>query len=262
MCRFFAVRAGQPRRVADDLLHHSNALRRQSRCDARGYCSDSGWGIGLYADAAPQVVTSIRPAFEDSLFATTAESVTAALAIAHVRRAGVGPVSRENCQPFVHGKWLFAHNGLLADFAEAGQRLREETPDHLVCHIRGQTDSEAAFYFLLGLIERRSGSLSDQIEPALLAECLADGLRSLARSFPPTDTEPTLLNVLLADGESLLASRWGNTLFLRQQEAALAEHRCMAVASEQTETEGWAEVPNQSVLVVRNSLNSLILRTV
>src|SRR5689334_4623853 len=111
MCRMFAVRADRPVRAEAALLSGPHALVRQSCCDLRGECHQEGWGVGYYTDGKPVRVRSARHALADPLFAETARTVASTTLIGHVRQASVGGAAERNNHPFVHGRWLFAHNG-------------------------------------------------------------------------------------------------------------------------------------------------------
>ena len=58
----------------------------------------------------------MEPAWNDRNLRQLAGHVESHLFIAHVRATTGTPVQPTNCHPFVHGKWLWAHNGLVADW--------------------------------------------------------------------------------------------------------------------------------------------------
>jgi hypothetical protein len=122
-----------------------HALQRQSCCDRRGQCHDSGWGLGHYEGGRPHVVRSALPAGGDPRFAERAAAVASDTLLAHVRKASAGSVAERNWHPFAHGRWLFAHNGTLTGFADDPGRLRALLPAPLRAAVREETDSEHAF---------------------------------------------------------------------------------------------------------------------
>jgi predicted glutamine amidotransferase len=69
--------------------------------------------------------------------------------VAHVRAASVGEVSESNCHPFNFKNLLMAHNGGVEDFGKIKRHLREPLSDELYNWIKGQTDSEHIFAYLL-----------------------------------------------------------------------------------------------------------------
>jgi glutamine amidotransferase len=262
MCRLFALCANQPTSVRESLLEAPCSLLRQSGCDRRGLCHDNGWGFGWYAHGRPERVRAAAAAQQDPRYRTAAESLCASTILAHVRRASVGGISERNTHPFIHGPWLFAHNGTLQGFADDADRLRRLIPAGLLRCVQGDTDSEHLFYYLLG----RLGPATATAET--VAEEVRDALHTLAGMFPGDEASPTQLNLVLTDGETLVATRWGHTLFWLERHEAVAgdgpgepstTYHAVAVASEPTTTEtGWAEVPDRSVLLIRPDLSHAI----
>jgi glutamine amidotransferase len=247
MCRLFAVRADRAVNAEPALVSARHALVRQSCCDLRGECHPSGWGVGYYAGGRPVRVRSTKPAAEDPTYPEAARAATSEIILGHVRQASVGGVSEANTHPFVHGRWLFAHNGTVEGFGDNPGPLRALIPEQLRGQIEGETDSEHLFYALLGRLEQIDGDA---------AGVLGCFLGEVARLYPGTAEEPTRLNVVLTDGRVFLASRWGHTLSLAtldNPEAAgvVGTARGVAVASEPVTASGWTEVPDRSVVLVR-----------
>jgi glutamine amidotransferase len=264
MCRLFAVRAERLVRAEPALVSAPHALVRQSCCDLRGECHPSGWGIGYYANGEPVRVRSVRPAAEDPLYREAARAAVGTTIVGHVRQASVGGVSEANTHPFAHGRWLFAHNGTVQGFAADPGPLRRLIPAHLREQIKGETDSEHLFYALLGELARRGVAGGDAV-----AAVVGDTLREVARLYPGTPEEPTRLNVVLADGDVLVASRWGHTLHLTElstpgvveaADGAGVALRGLAVASEPVTPAGWVEVPDRAVVLIRAGRPALVNR--
>jgi glutamine amidotransferase len=261
MCRLFALRANQPSAVRDSLLAAPHSLYRQSLGDRRGSYHANGWGIGWYEGGLPIRKRAPHPAHRDPEYRRVAEAVCAATVLAHVRQASVGAVVDENTHPFAHGPWLFAHNGTLQGFAQDPGRFRALIPNDLVECIEGQTDSEHVFYYLLARLRQAAQTTNQEVEPDTVAEVVAASVRALAELFPGGPGASTQINVVLTDGRTLVATRWGHTLFWLTRHGANAvdgpaerseAYRAIAVASEPiTEEEGWTEVPDRSVLLVR-----------
>ena len=61
----------------------------------------------------------------------------------------MGSTSLSNTHPFVYGRWIFAHNGTLQNFAARKQLLLDAIPNDLRQLIRGDTDSEHVFMLWL-----------------------------------------------------------------------------------------------------------------
>src|SRR3990172_8497613 len=110
MCRLFAQHAS----IDHDLRE---PLRPQS------HKPPHGWGIAWYDTAGVQVRRGVMPAHADEAFVEAAREARSEIVLAHVRDASVGCVAEENTHPFVHGAWLFAHNGTVARFRRV-ERVR------------------------------------------------------------------------------------------------------------------------------------------
>jgi glutamine amidotransferase len=290
MCRLFAMRAAGPTSVLASLSEGANSLSAQSRKDSRGQAHVDGWGLAWY-DAAglPRIEKSLRPAHDDPRFHELARSVSTATALAHVRQASVGSVSLANTHPFVHGRWVFAHNGTLQDFAARRGPLLRAIPDDLRQCIRGDTDSEHAFYFWLGKLRAAAGSLDGTPDVAAVIATLQQTVRELDEWFPTHDGEESKFNFVATDGRLLAATRCRHKLSYLEHRgdaappgatagrvppgcssanprpadalrpllgnpavapsAVIRDFRAVLIASEPTAADGWREVPDRSLIV-------------
>jgi len=268
MCRLYGITGNQPARVECALVEAQNALLQQSVLDSRGVSNPDGWGVGIYEHGSPIVHKSSRAAAHDVDFRRTAENVVSRSAIAHVRAATVGASGLDNTHPFVHGPWLFAHNGSLAGFDVLEPQLEAEIPDHLLRQRRGETDSELMFLWLLGRMHTHG------LDPLSGADSANDVVGLLAAAVPELNDratavakEPARLNFLLTDGIHMGASRWGNGLFVTERtgrtdcEVCRSTHltgpgesryRAIAIASEPITHETWIEVPDRSFIGATN----------
>ncbi|MCR9087796.1 MAG: class II glutamine amidotransferase [Rhodobacteraceae bacterium] len=256
MCRLYAMHANEPTRVECGLVKSQNALMAQSAGDLQGMMHGHGWGVADYPDGVPFIEKQTWAAFHGEHFQKAAARVYARTAVAHVRRATVGPTSLENTHPFHHGTWIFAHNGTVPNF----ERVRMKLLDHMDplhrCEIRGQTDSEHVFRYLLSLFLRRP--------EAGFLETLQAGLDRIVgwcRAVDPT--QRVGLNVVLTDGQRLFGSRLNRSLVhLRRDHLHVclvcgrthvkhkpsASYRAIEVASEPvTQDETWINIPNATV---------------
>ena len=83
-----------------------------------------GFGIGWYgADGTPAFFKSMEPAWNDRNLRDIAKHVESHLFIAHIRATSGTPVQQTNCHPFRYGKWLWAHNGVVRDYAKVKRDL-------------------------------------------------------------------------------------------------------------------------------------------
>lgn len=252
MCRFYAMSANEPTRVECSLVHAQNALMRQSRKDREGLHHGHGWGVADYRDGLPLIEKQTWAAYHGEHFRKSAARVYAHTVIAHVRRATVGGTSIENTHPFHHGKWVFAHNGTLPHFHKVRDRMIPEIDPLLRNDIRGTTDSEHVFFFLL--------SLTLHFPDQGLHELVAIGLNRLRQFCTDVDPDaPIGLNVVLTDGATLVGSRLGRTLWhLRRDRVYICDicgrshvhhdagtsYRAVEIASEPISDDDWQALPD------------------
>lgn len=258
MCRLYAMSANEPTRVECSLVHAQNALMQQSRKDQQGLHNGHGWGVADYRDGLPMIEKQTWAAFQGEHFRKTAARIYAHTVVAHVRRATVGGTSIENTHPFYYGRWIFAHNGTIPHFLKVRDRMIPEIDPLLRNDIKGTTDSEHVFYFLL--------SLHLRFPDHNLHEVLAVGLNRLRQFCDDVDpAAPIGLNVVMTDGAAVVGSRLGRTLWhLRREQVYICEicgrphvdhhagrnYRAIEVASEPISGDNWQELPDGVVYSV------------
>jgi ergothioneine biosynthesis protein EgtC len=244
MCRFVAY-LGEPIFLEELIAKPSHSLVRQSlrAQQAKASTNGDGFGIGWYAERTePAVYREILPAWSDENLQSLAATVRSGLFFAHVRAATGGGISRHNCHPFRHERWLFMHNGQIGGYGEVRRALEALLPDALYAQRRGATDSELLFLMAMTLIEQ--GEPPQSAVPAVLtrvASMLAErGIR-----------EPLRFAATLADGQRIHAFRIASdgrppTLY------ALHGERGTIVASEPLgdEAAGWQALPVGSVITI------------
>lgn len=258
MCRLYAMRANEPTRVECSLVRAQNALMQQSRKDAENLVHGHGWGVADYSDGVPMVEKQTWAAFHGEHFEKAAARVYAHTVVAHVRRATVGGTSPENTHPFVHGRWIFAHNGTIPNFLKVRDQMIPHIDPLLQNDIRGTTDSEHVFYFLL--------SLHMKHPEVQLRKLVGQGLNMIMRWSSEIDPTARIgLNIILTDGDQLVGSRLGRTLWQLVREALHVcpicgkthvhheldkAYRAVEIASEPLTDENWRTLPDGVVYSV------------
>ena len=259
MCRLYAMHANEPTRVECGLVKSQTALMAQSQSDMGGYAHGHGWGVADYPDGLPMVEKQVWAAFHGEHFARKAARVYAKTVVAHVRRATVGGTSLENTHPFHHGRWIFAHNGTVPNFETVRMKLLDHMDPLHRSEIRGTTDSEHVFRYLLSLFLRHP-------ERGLVAT-VRDGLEQVIAWCAEVDPEARVgLNIILTDGDHLIGSRYNRSLvYLCRDHTfdcpicgkphvhhdARKAYQAVEIASEPvTVGEDWYEVPNHTIFHV------------
>lgn len=201
-----------------------------------------GWGLAAWPGphASAWVAKAPENAEKDPEFGRAA-ALRAPRLLAHIRRASAGGVAFANTHPFARGRWAFAHNGTIRGLDAAAELAKVD--GDLRKYRAGETDSEVAFLLFLGALRRRGG-FDAPLETA--AEALAEVAADLRARYAGTADKPTKLNFVAGNGDGFVATRWIHDLSYR------AKNGTAAVASVPLgPAEGWAEVPDASVVVVR-----------
>jgi predicted glutamine amidotransferase len=217
VCRLFGFRSVIPSMVHRSLMQADNALGVQSERHP------DGWGVAYYVDGAPHLMKSADTALHDQLFRRVSGIVSSETVLAHVRRATVGGRSVLNAHPFQHGRWVFAHNGEVPEFEPVRARLLGEVAPRLRRFILGETDSEVIFFLFLSELER-SGPLASNFG---LDETVAALAATVARVRAVCDgrdgVKPSLLTLMVTNGQTLAATRGGKELFWSTHKSRCAD---------------------------------------
>jgi gamma-glutamyl hercynylcysteine S-oxide hydrolase len=218
VCRHLAW-LGAPRSLGELVLEPAHGLLVQSyapRRQSHGRMNADGWGVGFYAPIRPEPARwrSNRPLWSDASFASVAPVVSSPCVLAAVRSASAGmPADETAVAPFLFGRWLLSHNGVV-DRAVLGP------------HPAAESACDSA---LLAAHVLRHG-------PEKVGPFVAD----LGRRDPAAR-----LNLLLTDGHRILATRWNDSL------SVLTTDDGVVVASEPyDDNPGWSDVPEHHLVEV------------
>ncbi len=248
MCRWIAYR-GEPVPLEAYVTKPVHSLVSQSvhALESTAAFNGDGFGLGWYGDQPePGLYKELRPAWSDENLQHLCRHLRSHMFFAHVRAATGTSVSRPNCHPFACGKWMFMHNGLLANWEVLRREVEAMIPDDLYHWRGGTTDSEALFLALMGQGLTGAERLDPMRATAKMVEAvtrLADG-KGAGAAFRFT--------AALADGRDLYAFRYSandssNSLYYR------ALGNAVVVASEPLDQDrgSWIGVPENSALVAR-----------
>ena len=161
-----------------------------------------GWGIAFFEDRGLRHFVDHQPAANSPIAELIrGYPIKSFNVIAHIRKATQGPVSLQNCHPFVRelwGRyWVFAHNGDLKEFRP---RL------HAHFHPVGTTDSEHAFCWLLQELAKSHAGM-----PSI------EELTRTLRELTPRIAKHGTFNFLLSNGEALWAHASTHLYHLERQ---------------------------------------------
>jgi glutamine amidotransferase len=152
MCRWLAAYNGTPFLLQRALYSPAHSLIDQSLHSKLGAeaTNGDGFGVGWYDDQpTPGVFRSVEPAWNDENLRELAAHIKSSLFFAHIRAAIGSAVQQSNCHPFRHGRWLFMHNGFIAELPTVKRDLVLTVDESLYPEIAGQADTELLFHLAL-----------------------------------------------------------------------------------------------------------------
>ncbi|WP_327313684.1 class II glutamine amidotransferase [Streptomyces sp. NBC_01235] len=167
MCRWLAY-SGTPVLLETILYRPAHSLIDQSLHSKMGVetTNGDGFGVGWYAldggNGTPAVVREIGPAWSNRNLREIAGHVRSPMFFAHIRASTGSAVQQTNSHPFRHGRWMWMHNGAIADFHRIRRDLALAVDPELFLDIEGSTDSEMMFFLALtlGLEEDPPGAVA------------------------------------------------------------------------------------------------------
>ena len=269
MCRWLTY-SGSPVLLEELLYKPEHSLVVQSLHSRLGAetTNGDGFGVGWYGSGeTPGVFHSTEPAWNDRNLRELSAHIASPRVFAHIRASSGSPVQQTNCHPFRHGRWLWMHNGLIADFRALKRDLALAVDPALFPEIEGSTDSEVLFFLAMTF-----GLENDP--PAAVARAVglveATGQR-YGVAFPMQMTVAT------TDGDTLWTFRYSSegrsrSLYhsvdvstLRHQYPdnpdlhELSEDARLVVSEPLGDLRGaWREVPESTCVIIRGGHEELL----
>jgi glutamine amidotransferase len=225
---------GEPVTLQSVVLDPPRSLAAQSwspRTQLHGVVNADGFGAGWYALGREEPVRYRRaqPIWTDASFASLAPTIATTCLLGAVRSGTTAFAHDESVvAPFAQGRWLFSHNGGVADWHKARRTLYDRTLD--IPEAAAPVDSALMF----GLAASRWTAGTS------LGAALVEVIREVQT------VGGGRLNMLAVDGHSVAGTTYGERLFVLEKDTGTA------LASEPFDDDpDWAEVP-EGVLVEGN----------
>ncbi|WP_036964561.1 class II glutamine amidotransferase [Promicromonospora kroppenstedtii] len=268
MCRWLAY-SGSPVLLEDLLYKPENSLVVQSRHSRLGAetINGDGFGVGWYgALEEPGIYHSTEPAWNDRNLREISAHSAAGRVFAHIRASTGTDVQQANCHPFRHGRWLWMHNGSIAEFRAVKRDLMLAVAPALYPEIEGSTDSELFFYLALtfgleddppgavaravGLIEE-TGRRHGVEHPIQMTVATTDGATTWAFRYSSVGESRSLFH---STDISTLRHQYPDNPVLH----GLSDDARLVVSEPLGDLRGaWREVPESTCLVVRGGREEL-----
>jgi glutamine amidotransferase len=234
MCRHIGY-LGPAVALAELVLKPRHSLLEQAWApqDTRGggTMNVDGFGVGWYPSGSsePARFRAPVPLWTDTSFAEMAPQIRSAGIVAAVRSATPGmPVTATACAPFTDGCWLFSLNGYVDGWPESLAKAAANLDVVDLMTLEAPVDSAVLWALLRQRLHR------DQDPAVAMTELLDEVLSAAPRSR---------LNLLLTNGEVLVASTWTHSLSVHSGHG-------VTVASEPFgEESGWEAIPDRHLVV-------------
>ncbi|MEV6281362.1 ergothioneine biosynthesis protein EgtC [Kribbella sp. NPDC051770] len=230
MCRHLAY-LGPSVSLASLVLDPPHSLYKQSWApkDMRGGGSVNadGFGLGWYLENEAVRYRRSVPIWADENLPGLTRSISSGAVIAAVRNGTTGmPLGEGAAAPFQHDQWFFSHNGLIRDWPGSVAKLAEGLPVTDLLTLDAPVDSALLWALIVDRLDRGP------------AEAVASVVQDVEAAAPGSR-----LNILLTDGEQLVATTWTHALWVRQTDDSVT------VSSEPwTDDPGWRELPDRTLL--------------
>ncbi|GAA1425365.1 hypothetical protein GCM10009601_32190 [Streptomyces thermospinosisporus] len=123
----------------------------------------------LAHSGTPVLLREVGPAWSNRNLREIAGHVRSPLFFGHIRASTGSPVQRTNCHPFRHGRWMWMHNGAIAEFHRIRRDLVLAVDPELFLSLGGSTDSELMFHPALtfGLEDDPPGAVARMGRPCV-----------------------------------------------------------------------------------------------
>src|SRR5688572_22329707 len=276
MCRLLAY-MGSPL-VIDQLLYQpKNSLVNQSinAKELEEPLNGDGFGIGWYVPELheePVTFVSVNPAWSNRNLRNLAPKVRTDCFVAHVRAASVGEVSESNCHPFQHKNLLMMHNGGVENFSTIKRKIREPLSDEIYNWIKGQTDSEHIFAYLINYLYANHKTIG----PNTIIDAFEHTFTGLKKMMSDNGIhEPAYLNMVITNGSFIVGTRYVTspnedplTLYHSEGSRYVVEdgisqmvapedndHAVLVVSEKLTDAKDWTLIPANHFVVVDSGLN-------
>lgn len=276
MCRLLAYK-GTPILIDNLLYKPKNSLVNQSlhAREIEEPLNGDGFGVGWYVpevNVEPINFVSVNPAWSNRNLRSMATKIKTDCMVAHVRAASVGEVSESNCHPFQYNNLLMAHNGGIEDFGKVKRKIREPLSNELYNWIKGQTDSEHIFAYLLNYLLKNHRTIgTDEVANAF--EHTFTDIKKLMSDAGIT--EPAYLNMVVTNGLFIVATRWVSdpkeealTMYHSEGSRYVVEdgvtrleapedddHAVLVVSEKLSDGPEWTLIPNNHLVMVEQNLN-------
>jgi glutamine amidotransferase len=180
-----------------------------------GYTEATSSYVKHVTGPRPALYKSQSPPINDFNFKSLCENTETRCVFAHIRASSGSVVTQVNSHPFVFGRYIFMHNGVISNFSAIRRDLTDLLSFDAYCNILGSTDSEhAAALYMTNLTNHGDKKTWDK--PYSLKAMFAAMRKTVMQILQLQHDKlgeantPNSLNFCTTDGTKLLAIRFRN----------------------------------------------------
>lgn len=180
-----------------------------------GYTNAASSYLKHVTGPRPSLYKSQSPPINDFNFKSLCSNTESYCVFAHIRATSGSVVTPVNSHPFVFGRHVFMHNGVISNFSAIRRDLTDLLSFDAYCNIFGSTDSEHAAALYMTNLTSAGGKESWETEYPLEAMLAAMQktvvqILQLQHDRLGASNTPNSLNFCTTDGTKLLAIRFRN----------------------------------------------------
>ncbi|KAH7128198.1 nucleophile aminohydrolase [Dendryphion nanum] len=204
----------------DALLKLRNSLLNMDGLGIAWYTTAQNSYIKHVQGPRPALYKSQSPPINDFNFRSLCDNTETNCVFAHIRATSGSVVTQVNSHPFVFGRHVFMHNGVISNFSSIRRNMTDLMSFDSYCNIFGSTDSEhAAALYITNLAGKdgKDGTKESWNKTYPLADMLAAMRQTIisilelqTQALSPENRRPNSLNFCTTDGEKLVAVRFRN----------------------------------------------------
>lgn len=199
----------------DKLLKMRNSLLNMDGLGIAWYTPAAGNYIKSVDGARPALYKSQSPPINDFNFRSLCGNTETNCLFAHIRATSGSVVTQVNSHPFVFGRHIFMHNGVISNFLDIRRDMTDLMSFDTYCNILGSTDSEhAAALYMTNLT---AGGMKDAWEKQYPISDMFNAVTKtvvqileLQRKHLGSKAAPNSLNFCTTDGKKMVAIRFRN----------------------------------------------------
>jgi glutamine amidotransferase len=180
-----------------------------------GYTEAASSYVKHVTGPRPALYKSQSPPINDFNFKSLCNNTESQCVFAHIRATSGSVVTQVNSHPFVFGRHVFMHNGVISNFSNIRRDMTDLFSFDAYCNVLGSTDSEhAAALYMTNLTK---GGGKESWEKAYPMKKMLEAMQKTVvqilelQSLKLGDSNiPDSLNFCTTDGTKLLAIRFRN----------------------------------------------------